>query len=115
MDTEVIFGRFPILETERLMLRKLTPGDAESLFAILGDVAVTEFYDDDTFDDLSQAQEQIAAWQSMFEHRRGLRWGIEFRKSNQLIGTCGFYGIHRLHKRAGIGYELARAPCGRES
>lgn len=37
MNLDVVFGTFPQLETERLALRELHSGDAESLFAVLGD------------------------------------------------------------------------------
>lgn len=109
MNLDVVFGRFPELETGRLRLRELCPGDAESLFAVLGDEEVTEFYDDEVFGDIFQASEQIEAWVAGFRARRCIRWGITQRKTGKVIGTCGYYGFHSWHKRAGIGYELARS------
>ncbi len=108
MNLDVVFATFPHLETERLALRELRSGDAESLFAVLGDEAVAEFYDDDVFDDVSQASEQIEAWAAGYRARRCVRWAIAQRENGGLIGTCGYYGFHNWHKRAGIGYELAR-------
>jgi ribosomal-protein-alanine N-acetyltransferase len=108
MNLDVVFNTFPQLETERLRLTELTSGDAPSLLALLGDQEVTEYYDDDVFTDVSQAREQIETWAVMYERRRSVRWGIVHREKDVLIGTCGFYGFHTLHKRAGIGYELAR-------
>ncbi|MCP4540557.1 MAG: GNAT family N-acetyltransferase [Chloroflexi bacterium] len=104
-----MFDTFPQLETKHLVLRKLHSGDAESLFAVLGDEEVTEFYDDEVFRDVSQAGEQIEAWAAGFSTRRCVRWGIAQRENGKIIGTCGYYGFHRWHKRAGIGYELARS------
>ena len=109
MNLGVVFDTFPHLETERLLLRELRSGDAESLFAVLGDKEVAEFYDDEVFRDLSQAREQIEAWAAGFRDRRSVRWGISRVDQDELLGTCGYYGFHRLHKRAGIGYELARS------
>ena len=37
MSTEVTFGYFPILETERLRLRQLEPRDAETLYGYFSD------------------------------------------------------------------------------
>lgn len=109
MNFDVVFDTFPHLETKRLILRELQPGDAESLFTILGDEDVTEFYDDDVFSSVSQAREQIHSWDAGFKARRCVRWGIALRGKGEIIGTCGYYGFHSLHNRAGIGYELARS------
>ena len=108
LDPERIFRVFPQLETEHLVLRRLRPSDAEALFAILSDEAVTRFYDDAAFTELSQASEQIEAWASGFDERRTIRWGIARKDSDKIIGTCGHYGFHRWHRRSAIGYELAR-------
>ncbi|MEA1978897.1 MAG: GNAT family protein [Chloroflexota bacterium] len=109
MNLDVVFGPFPQLETERLILRELRSDDAELLFSVLGDEEVTQFYDDEVFRDISQASEQIDAWTAGFRARRCIRWAITQRKNREIIGTCGYYGFHSLHKRAGIGYELARS------
>jgi ribosomal-protein-alanine N-acetyltransferase len=109
LNLDVVFNTFPHLETKRLILRALLPDDAESLFKILGDEEVTEFYDDDIFRSESQAREQINSWNDGFRARRCVRWGIARRGKGEIIGTCGYYGFHSLHKRAGIGYELARS------
>jgi ribosomal-protein-alanine N-acetyltransferase len=109
MDLDIVFLTFPSLETERLVLRELRPKDAGSLFAILGDEEVTQFYDDEVWRDITQATEQIEAWTAGFRAKRCIRWGIAPRKSGQIVGTCGYHGFHRWHRRAGIGYELARS------
>jgi ribosomal-protein-alanine N-acetyltransferase len=109
MNLDGVFDTFPHLETERLTLRELCSGDAESLFAVLSDEEVTEFYDDEVFRDVSRASEQIEGWAAAFRTRRGVRWGIAQRENGEIIGTCGYYGFHSWHKRAGIGYELARS------
>jgi RimJ/RimL family protein N-acetyltransferase len=62
VNLDVVFDTYPQLETERLLLRELRSGDAESLFAVLGDEAVAEFYDDEVFRHVSQASEQIEVW-----------------------------------------------------
>jgi ribosomal-protein-alanine N-acetyltransferase len=96
------------LETERLVLRRLRPSDAESVFAILSDQELARFYDDEAFTEISQARDQIEAWDRGFDAWRSIRWGIVQRGAEEIIGTCGYYGFHRWHGRASIGYELAR-------
>jgi len=109
MPISTAFEKFPLLETKRLILRQIQLPDASALYQILSDPAVTEYYDDDPFTDISQAQEQIESWLLGFERRWALRWGIALKSEGGLIGTCGLYGFHTLHLRAGVGYELAQA------
>ncbi len=109
MPLDDIFRSFPQLETQNLILRRILPTDASDLFRILGDDDVTRFYDDTTFQILSQADEQITAWENGYQNRRCLRWGIAHKKVSGIVGTCGYYGFHTWHMRAGIGYELERS------
>jgi hypothetical protein len=43
--------------------------DASALFKVLADDEVTEFYDDDAFTDISQASDQIEAWENGFKNK----------------------------------------------
>ena len=113
MPIETAFHSFPQLETENLLLRRIVPSDDKALFQVLSDEAVTLFYDDDAFTEISQAKDQIEAWENGYQNRRCIRWAITRRGVGELIGTCGYYGFHRWYQRAGLGYELARS-CWRQ-
>jgi len=108
LNLDCVFQAFPRLETERLVLRRLRLSDVESLFAILADEELTRFYDDEAFTEISQAREQIEAWASGFDEWRSIRWGIVRKGTDTVIGTCGYYGFHRWHRRGSLGFELAR-------
>lgn len=108
MSINETFQTFPELETKNLILRRMHPGDAGALFEILGDDEVTEFYDEDAFSDISQARDQIEAWENGFKNKRCVRWGITRKGEGYLLGTCGYYGFHTWYRRVSIGYELGR-------
>ena len=108
MSINRAFQTFPQLETKNLLLRRMLPADASALFKILADDEVTEFYDDDTFIDISQASDQIEAWENGFKNISCIRWGITRKDEGYIIGSCGYYGFHARYRRASIGYELAR-------
>ena len=99
---------FPQIETKNLLLRRIHPSDSSALFKVLADQEVTEFYDDDALVDISQASDQIEAWENGFKNKGCIRWGITRKNEDYLIGSCGFYGFHSWYRRASIGYELAR-------
>ena len=108
MPAKQVFETFPQIETKNLRLRRIQASDAAALYAILSDAEVVEYYDDDAFTAIEQASDQIDSWEIGYQHRRAIRWAITEKKAGALIGTCGYYGIHTWHRRASIGYELAR-------
>jgi [ribosomal protein S5]-alanine N-acetyltransferase len=101
------FDAFPEIETDRLLLREIMPSDAPAIFSIFSDEEVTRYYDLYTYTDINQAEELIEFFDESFELERALRWGIERKSDNRLIGTCGYVWLRRY--RGEIGYELARA------
>jgi len=82
--------------------------DSLAIFKVLADDEVSKYYDEATFTDVSQACNQIKAWENGFVHKRCIRWGITHKDDRGIIGSCGYYGFHTWHRRASIGYELAR-------
>ncbi|MDL1896536.1 GNAT family N-acetyltransferase [Anaerolineae bacterium CFX7] len=99
----------PRIETQRLVLREIRESDAEAVFEIFGDDAVTRYYDLATFTDVDQARLLIARMNARNANGDALRWGIALRENDVVIGTGGFNAFARGWLRAGIGYDLARA------
>ncbi|WP_155590823.1 GNAT family N-acetyltransferase [Lysinibacillus cavernae] len=97
---------FPILETERLRLRELTQEDAPAIFRCFSNEAVTRYYGQEPFVDKQQAEQLVKQFANNFEGKRGIRWGIERKDTNEVIGTIGFHLWLAAHKRAEIGYEI---------
>ncbi|MFO1441687.1 GNAT family N-acetyltransferase [Bacillus sp. Bva_UNVM-123] len=106
MAIERAFLSFPILETERLVLRKLDLSDAPNMFSYFSKDEVTKYYDLESFTTEKQAEEQINRFLTRYEDREQIRWAITLKGDNQLIGTCGFHAIEREHWKAELGYEL---------
>jgi ribosomal-protein-alanine N-acetyltransferase len=66
MTPQEIYARFPLLQSERLVLRDLRPQDAPAVLRIFGDDEVTRYYDLDTFTDLAQAENLIERFQQRY-------------------------------------------------
>ncbi|MGM1046980.1 MAG: GNAT family N-acetyltransferase [Bacillota bacterium] len=99
-------SQFPILETERFVLRQLKQDDSREIFQYFSLDEVTKFYDLESFANIEQAEELIRRWNERFERNQGIRWGITLRSESRVIGTCGFHGWMKNHYKAEIGYEL---------
>jgi len=97
---------FPILETKRLRLDKLSNDDSSNIFELFSDNSVVEYYDLDAFTDLLQANNLIELFNSRFENGSGIRWAIRLKKCNTFIGTCGFSTWSPKMKTTVIGYDL---------
>jgi len=97
---------FPVLETSRLILDKLSQEDSTSLFELFSDNSVVQYYDLDAFTELSQASNLIAFFNSRFNENTGVRWAIRLKETDQFIGTCGFNTWNPKMKNAVVGYDL---------
>jgi [ribosomal protein S5]-alanine N-acetyltransferase len=102
---------FPVLETQRLVLRELQLEDAEMLFRIYSDEEVMRYYDT-PMNRLEQVQRSIAAHRSRFENNEGIRWGISIKGSKDIVGNCGFYQ-DSYSQYALLSYVLARPYWGK--
>ncbi|MBD2725882.1 GNAT family N-acetyltransferase [Nostoc sp. FACHB-892] len=106
MSNDFSLSSFPELKTERLLLRETTLQDAEAIFAIFSDPAVTQFHDLDTFTSIEEAIAVVGRRAKRFEQGEGIRWGIARKQDNVLIGSCGFTW-NPQENSAEVGYELA--------
>jgi RimJ/RimL family protein N-acetyltransferase len=81
---------FPLLNTERLRLREIHESDAEALFQCLSKDEVTRFYGQDSLENVEQAKDIVASFAKNHREKRAIRWGIERKDTQELIGTIVF-------------------------
>ena len=101
---------FPILTTERLLLREIVADDAAALFAIHGNAEAMRWFGTDPLTDIQQARtlvETFADWRKL--PNPGTRWAIQRKDEPQLLGSCALFKWNRGWKSCMLGYELA--PC----
>lgn len=99
---------FPTLETERLILRRVTSSDARSLLKYLSDADVMKYVGLEPFKSIEDALNEIAWYEKIFEEKSGMRWGITLKEKNEVIGSCGFLNYVAKHNRSEIGIELSK-------
>ena len=92
---------FPVLETERLILREVKPEDATSIFHYLSDKEVMKYYGMSPMSDVSEAVEEIDWYRRIFDDGTGIRWGIVIKGTSEVIGSCGFLQYAKHHARVG--------------
>jgi ribosomal-protein-alanine N-acetyltransferase len=110
-----------IIETDRLVLRRLTPEDADDLAALYADPEVMRFFGGPRTPEQTQAQ---IAW-CLAEYERGnpSLWATVLKADSRFIGRCGLlpqmldgqpeaevaYMIARPLWNRGLGTEAAHA------
>lgn len=103
---------FPVLETNRLLLREIVAADAQDLLRLLSDPEVVRYYDMRLTHSLSEVHAMIARHQYRFEHDEGIRWGITLKHQPRIvIGTCGLFWEWQK-QRGELSYALAKPLWG---
>ncbi|WP_404457252.1 GNAT family N-acetyltransferase [Oceanobacillus kapialis] len=110
---ESTMNAFPVLETERLILRKVMKTDAASMLTYLSDKDVMEYYGLEPFKTEEEALSEVAWYDEIFTEGIGIRWGITLKGLDKVIGTCGFLNMVKQHSRTQIGYELDKQYWGK--
>ena len=101
-----IFKLFPEFESERLLFRKILPGDAKDLFLIRSNDDVMRFMDVTRFESIEDAEKLILLVEESYKKETGINWAIIEKQSNSFVGYFGFFRIIPEHCRAEIGYAL---------
>lgn len=113
MSSKSMWQPFPILETERLVLRQITVADADDLFAIFSDEQTMEYWSCRPYTSVSQASMLIESLEETIRQETGIHWAITLRSENRLIGRCGFNEWRKQHRRGEISYIIARNAWGK--
>ncbi|HXC03567.1 MAG TPA: GNAT family N-acetyltransferase [Bacteroidia bacterium] len=102
-----VFEAFPVLETERLVLRALSAADTTQVFRLYSNPGVMQYRGAACFQTEEEAVNLIGEFEEQFAAGKGIRWGLAFKDQEQeLLGTAGLKSIHPIHLRGEIGYEL---------
>jgi RimJ/RimL family protein N-acetyltransferase len=100
------FTTYPILETARLQMRKLSRFDAQAIFELRSDYQVTKYNIGDAYTNIEQARDLIRNIQSEYVERKTIRWGITVKPHDTVVGMIGFNYWDRNDHRAAIGFDL---------
>lgn len=105
------FGPFPVLATERLLLRELTLADAADVFTFWGDPEVQRF-NAEPARTVEETRQFIRSVHGAYGARTSVVWAVADRGEDTVIGEVSLHGWSRRHRRAEVGYTLAAARWG---
>lgn len=100
------FEEFPIIETERLIFRKMVIDDADDILKIYGDPKVAEYDWFEPFETTEMALKLISHVSKEFEEGEEITWGVVRREDEAFIGYCCLGDFEEDARRSEIGYGL---------
>lgn len=103
---ELNFSPFPILITERLILRKVEMSDAPEIFFQRSDENMIQYLDRASAKSIDEAITFIKLITDNESKNESVTWALTLKGDNKLIGTICFWRIVPEHFRAEIGYVL---------
>ncbi len=103
----------PTLETDRLILRKMSLDDAEAVFAYASDPEVTRYVIWETHRSIEDSEGFLRSVVESYENAEEATWGIVYKGDRRFVGGCGIVGWDPAHARAEMGYVLSREYWGR--
>ena len=100
------FSLFPVLKTERLVLRKLSLDDAEEIFFLRSDAKVNKYLDRPRATSIEDAHNFINKTNRAIENNECIDWAITFKDDSRLIGSICLWNLNEEENKAEVGYEL---------
>jgi len=103
-----ILSNLPSIETDRLLMRKITLNDANDMFEYASDPQVSEYTMWSTHGSIEETKYFLKSLMRMYKRRELVDWGIVHKAEKKFIGTCGYVEWSMTHSRGEIGYVLDR-------
>lgn len=103
---EVNFDPFPILETERLVLRQSNSGDADALFFLRSSEDVMRYIDRPRPKSINDILLLIEKIRSKLATNEGIEWAITLKGDPTYMGSISYHLLYKENHRAEIGYLL---------
>ena len=103
---ELNFSPFPVLSTQRLLLRAMAPSDAKALFVLRSDPRVMQHIGRPIAKTLDDVEALMHTMQDSFLKRTAIVWALTRLGDPELVGTMGFWRIDAEHHHGELGYIL---------
>lgn len=103
---EINLDPFPVLETERLLLRQIVYDDVEEIYFLRTDDEVMRYIEIPRLISKEATFAHIDRLDGFRKNNEGITWAITLKNNPKLIGTILFKSIDKGHHRAEVGYML---------
>ena len=103
----IIYKGAPLIETQRLILRKLEMNDANRMFDyIFSDHRVMDNLIKGPHESISETINRLTEITNQYMSETFCYWGIEVKESGELIGTIDLFNINEDTENCEVGYNI---------
>ena len=106
-------NKFPVLKTDRLILRKYKKKDAHDIFDYASDPAVPIYMSWGVHKNIEHTQDFMKRFINEKYLENIPEWAIEHKESGKMIGGIGIVEINETDNRVEVGYVLNQKFWGR--
>ena len=105
---------FPILKTERLLLREWDVDDAKDFFEMYSLEEVVRYTPITAFTTLEQAAAKAASFRDWFRVKQAsVVWAVVLKDTGKIIGECSLHSFSPENQRAEVGYAFSPLVWGK--
>ena len=104
---------FPVIETDRLVLKPLTVDDSKSLLEIFSDPEVMRYWNTEPWKGIQDAYDFVDNSNSAMLRQESLVLGVYLKSTGELAGKCMLFSYDKDSRRAEIGFGLGRSCWGK--
>ena len=98
-------AKFPILESQRVVLRQFNDSDLENVFKGLSHPDIIKYYGI-SFDSLESTKEQMKWFADLERDEKGIWWAVCSKIDGKFLGAGGLNDLSKENKKAEIGFWL---------
>ncbi len=110
---DLMFEIFPILETDRFILRQAKDGDHGDIYDIYCEKEAVKYQQTDRMTTIEQAKKSVEAFLRGFNEKRFVRWCITEKETDKVLGLITLNNFDRNNSSATIGYMLNKKYWGK--
>ncbi len=101
-----LFKKIPVITTERLVMRKMMPADADDMFEYAQNPLVTQFLLWEPHVSRKFTHSYLKFIQGQYAQGSFFDWALTLAENGKMIGTCGFASIDLENNAGEIGYVI---------
>ena len=98
---------FPIIKTERLLLRQFIASDLENVYKGLSDTEIIKYYGV-SYKTLEDTKAQMQFFVDLEKEGTGIWWAVCSLDNKTFYGAGGLNSLNKVHKKAEIGFWLLK-------
>jgi [ribosomal protein S5]-alanine N-acetyltransferase len=110
---EINFNPFPVITTERLLLRQITLDDVTEVFRMRSDEKASQYIARPLAKTIEEAEAHINKLTKGVADNEIIAWGITLKGETKICGAICFLRMQKENYRSEIGAEMLREYWGR--